>query len=91
MNGYTTDIAYQYGRLIRKVFDFQPLPPTSESIDISTPEFLNSFEFDYAEDYFNGINLKEDKKGVLGKAKEVVDEYMQVPLAEYWTDVMKEQ
>ena len=23
-NQYYTDIAYQYGRLIRKVFDFQP-------------------------------------------------------------------
>mmetsp|Transcript_9368 Transcript_9368/g.7148 ORF Transcript_9368/g.7148 Transcript_9368/m.7148 type:complete len:135 (-) Transcript_9368:829-1233(-) len=23
--GYTTDIAYQYGRLLRKMFDFQPL------------------------------------------------------------------
>lgn len=28
-NQYYTDIAYQYGRLVRKIFDFQPLATSS--------------------------------------------------------------
>jgi len=34
--GYLTDIAYQYGRLLRKMFDFQPLAEIEGSRDSST-------------------------------------------------------
>jgi hypothetical protein len=59
-NGYYTDIAYQYGRLIRKMFDFQPLPITSASLDAT--DLIDDFVFDYPQDYYRTSSVYETSR-----------------------------
>lgn len=60
-NAYYTDIAYQYGRLIRKMFDFQPLAATSAALD-ETHNFIDDFVFDYPPEYYSTSKVYETER-----------------------------